>query len=47
MKAYPSILSQIRTDVPIIAFDKLDGSNIRAEWSKNKKDFLHLGLEKD
>jgi hypothetical protein len=34
MKAYPSIPKNVRGDVPIIAFDKLDGSNIRAEWSR-------------
>lgn len=33
MKKYPSIPRRIRDDLPIIAFDKLDGSNIRAEWS--------------
>lgn len=33
MKSYPSIPTKIRADVPIYAFDKLDGSQIRAEWS--------------
>ena len=33
MKPYPSISPKIRADVPIYAFDKLDGSQIRAEWS--------------
>ena len=32
MEQYPSIGVQI-VDTPIIAFDKIDGSNIRAEWS--------------
>lgn len=32
MEIYPSI-NTIVTDTPIIAFDKLDGSNIRAEWN--------------
>ena len=36
MKDYPSIPKDIRTDINIFAFDKLDGSNIRAEWSKQK-----------
>ena len=44
MKEYPSILSA--TDLlarsgdylgrPFVAFDKLDGSNIRAEWDRKK-----------
>lgn len=33
MKDYPSIESS-HSYVPVIAFDKLDGSNIRAEWTK-------------
>lgn len=37
MKEYPSIPKDVRTDVNIYAFDKLDGSNIRAEWSKKQK----------
>ncbi len=41
MKSYPSIGTQfVRTKV--VAFDKLDGSNIRAEWSK-KKGFYKFG----
>lgn len=32
MKSYPSIPTKIRADLPIHAFDKLDGSQIRAEW---------------
>lgn len=42
MKEYPSIPKDIRTDSPIYAFDKLDGSNIRAEWSK-KRGFYKFG----
>lgn len=42
MKEYPSIPKDIRTEVPIYAFDKLDGSNIRAEWSK-KRGFYKFG----
>jgi hypothetical protein len=38
MKQYPSISKQF-VDIPIIAFDKLDGSNIRSEW--NKKNGFH------
>lgn len=48
MKAYPSIqnspLQQIEGK-KIIAFDKLDGSNIRAEWSK-QKGFYKFGSRK-
>lgn len=36
MKSYPSISKDVRNDIPIIAFAKLDGSNIRAEWNHNK-----------
>lgn len=36
MKTYPSIPKN-PIDVPIYAFDKIDGSNIRAEWSSKKK----------
>lgn len=41
MKAYPSISKDIQ-NVDIIAFDKYDGSNIRAEWNK-KKGFYKFG----
>lgn len=41
MKEYPSISKQIVRE-PIYAFDKLDGSNIRAEWSK-KRGFYKFG----
>jgi len=34
MKAYPSIPRTTRSDVPVYAFDKLDGSNLRAEASR-------------
>jgi hypothetical protein len=37
MKEYPSIDREIRFGEPIYAFDKLDGSNIRAEWNKKRK----------
>ena len=33
MKTYPSITKDIRDDIHIYAFDKLDGNNIRAEWT--------------
>ena len=38
MKAYPSIEYYHKgiMDAQIIAFDKLDGQNIRCEWSKNQ-----------
>ncbi len=41
MKSYPSIDTKIHPK-EIIMFDKLDGSNIRAEWSK-KKGFYKFG----
>lgn len=36
VKSYPSIPYAITCDEPIVAFDKLDGSNVRAEWNKKK-----------
>lgn len=45
MKQYPSIQREIVTSQPIIAFDKLDGSNIRAEFS-TKKGFHKFGSRK-
>lgn len=44
MKHYPSITKEVRQDVRIIAFDKLDGSNIRAEWN-SKKGFYKFGTK--
>lgn len=44
MKHYPSITKEIRHDVDIIAFDKIDGSNIRAEWN-NKRGFYKFGTK--
>lgn len=41
MKSYPSISTKMQAK-SVIAFDKLDGSNIRAEWS-NKKGFYKFG----
>jgi hypothetical protein len=45
MKTYPSIPKDIPYGQPIYAFDKLDGSNIRVEWSK-KKGFHKFGTRK-
>ncbi len=42
MKSYPSIDKHIRKDIPILAFSKIDGSNIRAEWN-NKRGFYKFG----
>lgn len=42
MKFYPSITKEIRHDIPIYAFDKIDGSNIRAEWN-SKRGFYKFG----
>jgi hypothetical protein len=44
MKTYPSVGRDI-LNKPIYAFDKLDGSNIRAEWSK-KNGFCKFGSRK-
>jgi hypothetical protein len=42
MKSYPSITKDVRQDIYIYAFDKLDGSNMRAEWN-SKKGFYKFG----
>ena len=44
MKTYPTIDSKIR-DGKYYIFDKLDGSNIRAEWS-SKKGFYKFGTRR-
>lgn len=44
METYPSI-DTVVTDTPIFAMDKLDGSNIRAEWSR-KTGFTKFGTRK-
>lgn len=44
MKHYPSISKEVRPDIYIYAFDKLDGSNIRAEWNY-KKGFYKFGTK--
>lgn len=36
VKTYPSIAYANESHLPIVAFDKLDGSNIRAEWTSKK-----------
>jgi hypothetical protein len=45
LKAYPSIPREIRRDIPVYVYDKLDGSNIRAEWSKSQG-FYKFGSRK-
>ena len=42
MKSYPSISKEIVSKVKIFAQDKLDGSNIRVEWTK-KAGFCKFG----
>ena len=42
MKQYPSIDATVRRGILVYAFDKLDGSNIRAEWDR-KKGFTKFG----
>lgn len=46
MKHYPSISKEIRHDIYIYAFDKKDGSNIRAEWNA-KKGFYKFGTRNE
>lgn len=36
VKTYPSIAYAAESHLSIVAFDKLDGSNIRAEWTSKK-----------
>lgn len=45
MKQYPSIPSKVNGEVDIYAFDKLDGSNIRVEFS-SKAGFSKFGTRK-
>jgi len=45
MKQYPSISRDIQYGGPYYVFDKVDGSNIRAEWSK-KQGFYKFGSRK-
>jgi len=42
MKQYPTIPYQIVKGLPVYIYDKLDGSNIRAEWSR-KRGFYKFG----
>jgi len=42
MKPYPEIPAGVRKGVPVIVFDKLDGSNIRVEFSR-KHGFYKFG----
>jgi hypothetical protein len=44
LEIYPTI-GTIAIDTPILAFDKLDGSNIRAEWTR-KNGFNKFGTRK-
>jgi len=44
LELYPSISTNI-TSSPIFAFDKIDGSNIRAEWSR-KNGFTKFGTRR-
>lgn len=46
MNRYPTINRQIDRGKTIFAFDKLDGSNIRAEWSK-KRGFYKFGSRRE
>jgi len=42
MKPYPTIPYEVLKGLPVYIYDKLDGSNIRAEWSK-KRGFYKFG----
>lgn len=42
MKAYPSISTQVDFSLPYWIFDKIDGSNLRAEFS-SKRGFYKFG----
>lgn len=42
MKSYPSITTDPSRGEPLVVFDKLDGSNIRAEWEA-KRGFFQFG----
>lgn len=44
MKKYPTISKEIRSE-QVYVFDKLDGSNIRVEWSR-KRGFYKFGTRK-
>jgi hypothetical protein len=44
MKHYPSITKEVFHSIDIYAFDKLDGSQIRAEWN-SKKGFYKFGTK--
>ena len=43
MKQYPSISAGVIYGLPVYVFDKLDGSNIRCEWSRKRKKFTKFG----
>lgn len=45
MKTYPSIEYRFPKGHHVLCFDKLDGSNVRAEWSK-KRGFYKFGTRK-
>lgn len=42
MKTYPNISYATESHLPIVAFDKLSGSNVRAKWT-SKKDWHKFG----
>ena len=43
MKHYPEISNRIQYGLHCYCFDKLDGSNIRAEWARKHKSFIRFG----
>ena len=46
MKQYPSIPKLLNTNHDIYTFDKIDGSNIRCEWTRKTKSFVKWGSRK-
>lgn len=43
MKSYPSIEHTVITGQPVYVFDKLDGQNFRAKWTRKAKKFVKFG----
>lgn len=43
MKSYPSISKEKSAPSHVYCFDKIDGSNLRSEWSRKHKTFVKFG----
>ena len=46
MRKYPQMPSGMSYGMPIYAFDKIDGSNVRAEWRKDEEGFCSYGARR-